>query len=123
MSHLAKIELEVTDLEALSTACKNLGITLIKGQTAFKWFDGISPCHHAIQIPGAEYEIGLILEEGKYELKTDFFDQGVEVAIGKNGGLLKQRYAIARTMSEARRRGCHVIEQQTETGIRLHIRM
>jgi len=37
--------------------------------------------------------------------------------------MLKQRYAVERTRSEAKRKGYRVIEKQTENGIRLHVRM
>ncbi len=123
MSHLAIIELEVTDLDALSLACSQIGIDLVKDKKTFRWFDGDGQCDHAITIPGANYEIGLILKDGKYELQTDFFDKGIEAAIGKQGGLLRQRYAVERTKTEAKRQGYRVIEKQTENGIRLHVRM
>jgi len=123
MSHLARIELEVTDLESLSRACRHIGLTLVQGKTTFKWFNGDGPCNHAIVIPNATYEIGLILNDGKYELQTDYFDKGIETAIGKNGGLLKQRYAVERTRAEAIKKGYRVIEKQTDNGIRLHVRM
>ncbi len=123
MSHLARIELEVTDLESLSKACRHIGLNLVKDKTNFKWFNGDGDCHHAIVVPGASYEIGLVLKEGKYELQTDFYDKGIEAAIGKAGGLLKQRYAVERTKSEAKRKGYRIIEKQTDNGIRLHVRM
>lgn len=123
MSHIAKIELEVTDLESLSKACRHLGLNLVRGKTSFKWFKGNGNCDHAIVVPGAGYEIGLVLKEDKYELQTDFFDKGIEAAIGKNGGLLKQKYTVERTRSEAVRKGYRVIEKQTDNGIRLHVRM
>jgi hypothetical protein len=123
MSHIAKIELEVTDLDSLSKACDQIGLNLIQGKTTFKWFKGDGNCDHAIIVPGAGYEIGLVLKENKYELQTDFWDKGIAAAIGKNGGLLKQRYTVERTLSEALRKGYRVIEKQTDNGIRLHIRM
>ena len=125
MSHIAKIELEVTDLESLSKACQEIGLNLVRGKTTFKWFNGDGKCDHAIEVPGASYEIGLIkVEQDKgYILQTDFFDTGIEKAIGKNGGLLKQKYAVQRTRSEAKRKGYRVIEKQTDNSIRLHVRM
>ena len=123
MSHIAKIELEVTDLDSLSKACQQIGLNLVRGKTSFKWYNGNGDCDHAIEVPGAIYEIGLVLKEDKYELQTDFWDKGIEAAIGKNGGLLKQRYAVERTRSEALKKGYRVIEKQTDKGIRLHVRM
>ena len=123
MSHIARIELEVTDLEALSKACQHLGLNLIQGQKSFQWYNGQAACDHAIKVPGAAYEIGLVLKEGKYDLQADFWDKGVEAVIGKSGGLLKQRYALERTKAEAARKGYRIIEKQTENGIRLHVRI
>ena len=80
MSHLAKIELEVTDLESLSKACNKLGLNLIRGKTSFKWYNGNGDCNHAIEVPGASYEIGLVIkgQDKGYILQTDFFDKGIE---------------------------------------------
>ena len=123
MSHIAKIELEVTDLDSLTKACQHIGLNLVRGKTTFKWFNGEDKCDHTIEVPGADYEIGLVYKDDKYELQTDFWDKGIEAAIGKNGGLLKQRYAVERTRSEAVRKGYRVIEKQTDNGIRLHVRI
>ena len=61
--------------------------------------------------------------DGLYELNCDFYDRNLEKVIGKNGGLLKQAYAVEKTRIEARRKGYSVMERQTETGIRLHVRI
>ena len=123
MSHISKIELEVKDLATLGQACTQLGLTLLKGQRHFKWYEDQAPCDHAIQVPGADYEIGILKNGELLELNCDFFDRNLEKVIGGQGGLLKQAYAVAKTKIEARRKGYSVLEQKTETGIRLHVRM
>jgi hypothetical protein len=123
MSHISKIELEVTDLGVLSQACKRLGLTLIRGKRTFKWYGKNGACHHAIHIPQAAYEVGIIKKEGRYELSCDFFDQELVKVIGKSGGLLKQAYAVEKAKIEARKKGYSVIEKMTDTGIRLHVRL
>ncbi len=123
MSHISKIELEVKDLGVLSQACSRLGLALMKDQNSFKWYGRDSACDHVIRIPGATYEIGVICKDGRYELQCDFYDAGIEKAIGRQGGLLKQAYAIEKTKLEARRKGYTVMEKKTETGIRLHVRI
>lgn len=123
MSHISKIELEVKDLAILGQACTQLGLQLAKGQKAYKWYGNEANCDHAIKVPDAAYEIGIKLMNGRYELHCDFYDANLEKAIGKNGGLLKQAYAVAKTRIEARRKGYSVLEKQTETGIRLHVRI
>jgi len=124
MSHISKIELEVKDLGILGQACDRLGLTLIRNQKTFKWYGKESPCDHAIRVPGAQYEIGVIQSAGgRYELNCDFYDSNIEKVVGKAGGLLKQAYAIQKTKIEARKKGYSVVERKTETGIRLHVRM
>ena len=123
MSHISKIELEVKDLAVLGQACTRLGLSLIKGQNTFKWYGQEAPCDHCIRVPGASYEIGVVIKGGSYELNCDFYDKNLEKVIGQKGGLLKQAYAAEKTRIEARKKGYSVIERQTETGIRLHVRM
>jgi hypothetical protein len=123
MSHISKIELEVKDLNILGQACRRLGMEFIRGQRSFKWYSNESPCDHAIKIPGADYEIGVINREGRYELNCDFYDQNLEKVIGRQGGLFKQAYAVEKTKIEARKKGYSVMERRTNTGIRLHVRI
>jgi len=124
MSHISKIELEVRDLGTLRQACCRLGLNMLEGKKTFKWYsqeDG--RCDHAIRVPGATYEIGVIKTGDLYELECDYFDYTIGKAIGNNGGLLKQAYAIERTKTEARRKGHSVIEKRTDLGIRLYVRV
>jgi hypothetical protein len=124
MSHVSKIELEVNDLETLGQACHRLGLELVREQKTFKWYgqeDG--KCDHAIKVPGANYEIGVIKAGNALELQCDYFDTGIGKAIGQKGGLLKQAYAVERTKAEARRKGYTVIERATPQGIRLQLQI
>ena len=123
MSHISKIELQVNDLGTLKQACSRLGLELIRGQKTFKWYGQDGKCDHAIKVPGANYEIGVLKAGNAFELNCDYYDPIIGKAIGKNGGLLKQAYAVERTKSEARRKGYTVIEKTTESGVRLQVRM
>ncbi|MBW1781264.1 MAG: DUF1257 domain-containing protein [Deltaproteobacteria bacterium] len=123
MSHISKIELEVKDLSILSQACTRLGLHLIRDQKSFRWYGKASTCDHAIQVPGANYEIGVTKKEGLYELNCDYYDHNLEKVIGPEGGLLKQAYAVMKTRIEARKKGYSVIERKTENSIRLHVRL
>ena len=122
MSHISKIELEVNDLRVLSQACTQLGLKFVRGQRSFKWFGEDSECNHAIIIPEAKYEIGVVRQNSRYDLVCDYYDPKIEQTLGRKGGLLKQAYAVARTKIEARRKGYSVVEQHTENGIRLRVR-
>ncbi len=124
MSHISKIELEVKDLGTLKQACQRLGLNMIQGQNTFKWYgQEEGKCDHAIQIPDATYEIGIIRTGNNFELRCDYWDSAIGKAIGQTGGLLRQAYAIERTKTEARRKGYTIIENKTESGVRLHVRV
>ena len=123
MSHISKIELEVRDIQVLGNACQRLGLELLKGQKTFKWYGKEAECDHAIKVPGANYEIGVVKTGRLYELNCDYYDPNIEKAIGRQGGLLKQAYAVVKAKVEARKKGYSVVERQTQTGIRLHVRI
>ena len=139
MSHIAKIELEINDPDALKLACNRLGMQFIENQQNYKWYgtwlgdtpmpEGITvsdlgKCDHAIRVPGAQYEIGIVKRDRKYILLWDFWNQGgLEQQLGKNAGRLKQAYTIERVRKEAKLKGHRVCEQKTEKGIRLVLRV
>lgn len=137
MSHISRIELEIRDLEDLKRACDRLGLQLIEGQTTYKWYgtwvgdsplpEGLTPndlgkCHHAIKVPDARYEIGIVQKDRKYILVWDYWYRGgLEEKLGKNAGLLKQAYAVERVRREATLKGYRVHETKSEAGIRVHL--
>jgi len=123
MSHISKIELEVKDLGILGQACSKLGLQLIRNQKTFRWYGKEAPCDHAIQVPGADYEIGVTRKDHFYELNCDFYDHNLEKVIGSQGGLFKQAYAVMKTRIEARKKGYSVLERKTENSIKLHVRI
>lgn len=136
MSHVSKIEIEINDLVSLKKACQRLDLEFREGQKTYVWYgrlvtpdktplpEGITEkdlghCTHAIHIPNAEYEVGIVQRGTKYLLLADFWDTRLKNAIGDNGGRLKQAYGIEKTILEARRKNYRVIEKKTDTGIRL----
>ena len=72
MSHISKIELQVNDLSILGSACSRLGLELIRSKTSFKWYGKDAPCAHAIRVPQADYEIGVIDRDGGYRAQLRF---------------------------------------------------
>jgi len=135
MSHIAKIELEIKDIQSLREACKRLGFEFVPDQKTYKWYgtwvgdspmpEGISKeqlgkCDHSIKVPGAQYEIGIVKRNGKYLLLWDSWQYGgLEAKIGKDGGLLKQAYAIESIRKMARLKNYRLREITTGQGIRL----
>ena len=139
MSHIAKIELEINDTDTLKLACERLGLEFIENQTTYSWYgtsigdtplpEGITAsdlgkCDHAIRVPGAQYEIGIVKRDRKYILLWDSWHQGgLEQKLGKNAGRLKQAYGIEKVRKEARLKGHRICEQKTNQGIRLVLRV
>ena len=136
MSHVSKIEMEIQSLHDLKLACKDMGLTFVKNQKTYAWYgrwvgdyplpegktvEDLGKCDHAIQVPGCEYEIGVIKKpEGGYELVWDFWRSGgLENVLGKDAGKLKQAYAKVKVFKEARLNGYQVSHIRTDTGIRL----
>ena len=123
MSHISRIELEVKDLGILGEACSRLGLELLKNKKSFRWYGKEAASDHAIMVPGANYEIGVVKKDGLYELNCDYYDRNIEKVIGSQGGLLKQAYAAMKTRVEARKKGYSVLERKTENSIKLHVRV
>lgn len=133
MSHISKIELIINDLQCLKSACGRMGLEFRENQKTYRWYgkwigsepipQGLVPgkCTHAIHVPNAQYEVGVIQQDEKtYSLHGDFWPSGgLEPIIGKNAGLLKQAYAIERVRKEARQKRMRIQEIPTDAGIRL----
>ncbi len=133
MSHVTQIEIKVKSLEALKAACQRLGLEWLEGQKTYKWYgrhvgdypipegltvDDMGKCTHAIKVPGASYEIGVLDRgNGAFQLLWDFWSGGgLERVLGKGGGKLKQAYALEVAKVQARRAGYSCIERVEEDG-------
>ena len=136
--HVAVVKLEIRSLDALKAACERLGLEFKEGQTHFSWFGyfvGDSPlpegftqedlgkCVHAISVPGARYEIGLVFRDGCWRLMWDSYGPGgLEQALGPDCNRLRQAYGVEAAKLEAQRQGYSVWETQEEDGaIKLHV--
>ncbi len=128
MSHVAAIDLFVTDLDALERACKQLGLVLKRGQKTYTWYGvwmddfneeraaamkaydpkEFGKCAHAIQREGhrpGDYEIGLVKNPNGDGWSTVFDDYGSgHYFAAKLGGgdlpELKSEYAAAVTEAD-----------------------
>lgn len=70
MSHLAEIESDIKDLEALQNATKRLGLTL-SGPGKVRFYTGSDRADHVLTFPGS-YDLGFKLgAKGSYELVGD----------------------------------------------------
>ncbi len=142
MSHVAKIEIEVRDLDTLAAACLRVGCALVRGQTSYAWYGrsmGDAPlpegfaatdlgtCEHAVRVPGARYEIGVVARrDGRagFTLLWDSWQSGgLERVLGPGAGKLVQAYGVEAATRAARRQGYAVTETvQADGSVLLHVR-
>lgn len=129
MSHVSEIECKILSLDALKAACARLGLEWLEGKTTYRWWgrwvgdyplpegvkvEDLGKCTHAIRVPGATFEIGVVEKNGEHILIWDFYQSGgLEKVLGKGGGKLKQAYTIEQTRALARRAGYQVREKRT----------
>ena len=139
MSHISKIELEIHSLEDLKTACHALGFLFKEGQQTYQWYgrwvgdaplpkgftqEELGTCDHAITVPGCAYEIGIARRGSTYLLLWDSWKSGgLEQKIGKDAGLLKQAYTVARITRDAKLKRYQVRETKNDQTIRLVLRV
>jgi len=136
MSHVATIDVEVRDLEALKAACQALGLEFVAGQRTYRWYgrhvgdyslpqgftaEDLGNCDHAIRVPGNRqaYEIGVVKRrDGRpgYVLLWDFWcgGYGLEERVGKNAHKLRQAYAVEAAKRAAQRTGQRFLGQSTK---------
>lgn len=138
MSHVATIEMDITDLDALESAAKRCGLELVRGQKTYNWYgehvgdyplpEGFSAsdlgkCEHAIRVPGnsSVYEIGITKRrDGRpgYTLLFDFWQggHGLMQFAGDECAHLRQAYSIEVAKKTARKRGFQVSEKPLQNG-------
>ena len=138
MSHVSHIQLKIFDLSAIKRACTRMGFQFVENQKTYEWYgslvepdkyplpDGITQdqlgqCDHAIKIPDARYEIGVLKRNGSYMLLCDYWDTKLKRAIGENGGLLKQAYGVEVIREAARKKRFAYTEKQVNSGIEITI--
>lgn len=138
MSHVALVQVECREIVDLKAACKSLGLEFMERQTTYEWFgrfvgdyhakdaayrqvdpNTFGTCNHAIRVPGASYEIGVIRRGDQWEITYDRWGtggRGIERVLGTGLPKLKQAVAEAATKRVLRRQGYHVRRQVTADG-------
>lgn len=125
-SHVATIDCEIRDLDALEIACRRLGLEFRHGQQTYRWFgefvgdaplpkgmtaEDLGKCDHAIAVPDNDraYEIGVRQnEDGTYTLAWDFFNggYGLETIVGgRDSKKLVAEYSVAVAENAAKVQG------------------
>lgn len=139
MSHVATVDLEIRDLDALAEAAKRIGLELVRGQQTYRWWghsvgdyampegfteDDLGKCQHALVVEGADagtYEVGVVKRrDGRagFVLQWDFYagGHGLEAVVGEGCAKIKQAYATVVAAKQLRRQGYSVTETVNADG-------
>ncbi len=116
MSHFTTIKTQIKDIEALKSACAEMGLTFLQNAEARGYYTNKIKGEFVIQLKGP-YDIALQKElGGSYALTADLWNGHVEQEAGKGYGKLLQMYAVHKAMKEARRKGHMVSRSQKQDG-------
>lgn len=122
MSHVATVDIEIKDIEALDAACRRLGLELVQKCTTFSTWGGKRPCEHKIRVPGAQdnLEIGLVARTDGRPGWIPMLDIHIGEVLDKIGGekcsLLRQAYATCAAIKLARMQGHSIQERRLPNG-------
>ena len=116
MSHFTTIETQVRDLDALTDACRELGLIVTLAGTARGYGSNTRRGDAVIRLKGP-YDIALNRnEDGTYGLATDWWGGHVEREVGTGFSKVLQLYAVQKAQREARRKGLTVQRRALSNG-------
>jgi hypothetical protein len=105
MSHWTTVQTQIKDIDALRSACAELGLRLETASSARGYNGQARVADYVVRLKGP-YDIAVHKQtNGTYELATDWFCGHVEKEVGKNFGKLLQLYGVHKAAAEARRKG------------------
>ena len=114
MSHFTTIKTQIKDINALRSACTEMGLALIQNASARGFINNQTKGEYVIKLNGP-YDIALNKnEDGTYGLTTDWWDGHVEKGVGANFGKLLQLYGVHKASMEARKKGLSVLRRPSK---------
>ena len=122
MSHFTEIKTQIKDIEALRSACQEMGLTLLQNAEARGYYENKMKGDYVIRLKGP-YDIALNKQpDGTFGLTADLWNGHVENEVGHGYGKLLQFYGVHKAMREARKKG-HLVRrsQQKDGAIKLVI--
>ncbi len=122
MSHFTEIKTQIKDIEALRSACVEMGLTLLQNAEARGYYENKTKGDYVIRLKGP-YDVAVNRQpDGTFGLTGDFWNGHVENEVGPGYGKLLQLYGVHKAMREARKKG-HLVRrsQQKDGAIKLVI--
>ncbi len=110
MSHFTTIKTQIKDIEALRSACQEMGLPLLQNTEGRGYYENKIKGDYVIRLKGP-YDVALNKQsEGSYGLTADLWEGHVEQEVGQNYGKLLQLYGVHKAMQEARKKG-HMVNR------------
>jgi hypothetical protein len=122
MSHFTIIKTQIKDIEALRSACQEMGLPLLQNAEARGYYENKTKDDYVIQLKGP-YDIALNRQpDGSFGLTADLWQGHVQNEVGQGYGKLLQFYGVHKATIEARKKG-HLVRrsQQANGAIKLTI--
>jgi hypothetical protein len=116
MSHFTEIKTQIKDVNALRSACQELGFALIQNAEARGYYENKIKGDFVIKLDGP-YDIAVIQQpDGTYGFTADLWQGHVEKEVGKDYGKLLQLYGVHKATMEARKKNLSVLRRQKQDG-------
>jgi hypothetical protein len=113
VSHFTTIKTQIKDIDALRSACQELGLSLLQNADARGYVNNTIKGDFVIRLKGP-YDIALNTQpDSSFGITADLWAGHVEKEVGKNYGRLLQLYAVHKASMEARKKG-HFVSRSTK---------
>jgi hypothetical protein len=116
MSHFTTINTQIKDIEALRSACKEMGLALLQNTEARGYGQEKRHGDFVIKLDGP-YDIAVSKQkDDTFGFTTDWWNGHVEKEVGKDYSKLLQLYGVHKASLEARKKGISVLRRQQQDG-------
>jgi len=116
MSHFTTIKTQIKDIEALRSACNEMGLALLQHVEARGYYQNKIKGDFVVRLKG-HYDIAVNKQpDGSFGLTADLWQGHVEQEVGQGYGKLLQLYGVHKAMREARKKGHLVRRSQQQDG-------
>ena len=113
MSHFTTIKTQIKDIEALRSACNEMGLALLQNVEARGYYENKIKGEFVVRLKGP-YDIALNKHpDGSFGLTADLWEGHVEQEVGQNYGKLLQLYGVHKAIREARKKG-HLVRRSQQ---------
>lgn len=116
MSHFTSIKTQIKDIQALRSACAEMGLAVEQNAKARGYSNQTTKGDFVIRLKGP-FDIALNKQpDNSFGITADLWDGHVEKEVGKNYGKLIQLYAVHKATQEARKKGHLTRRSQQQDG-------